>query len=256
MNISLSILRGEANAVSSSLLQYQDKGSLLSFLNSSYRTTVKKNTEDNARLIYDDDDDGNDDDVNDDAVEGTTLDALSRSSDLVSISATDDALSSCEAATMQARRKSITDAMVESYSIALSDSGESNIVTCDGDDEASTVSPTQSKSISNNASNIITSTPLSFDAPAVEDSTLLSKNSKKDASWIKRLDALDSSITMVHLTEYPQDTSSVRSSPSKAAHSKSSTPKDKPKQLIPVIDRSVPLALKHSNMIDQCKKYT
>jgi len=140
MNNSISILRGEANSVSSSLLQYQESKGGASFLNSSYRTSVKKNTEDNARLIYDDDDnnDGGDDD-NDgcgddkgdngggDAVGKTTLDASSRSNDLVTISGED---SNGMDMTMEESWKSIVNGAVDHISSdELSSRSESYVVT-------------------------------------------------------------------------------------------------------------------------------
>jgi len=289
MNNSISILRGEANSVSSSLLQYQESKGGASLLNSSYRTSVKKNTEDHARLIYDDDDnnDGGDDDndgcgddkggggddkgVNGggDAVGETTLDASSRSNDLVIISGED---SNGVDMTMEESWKSIVNGAVDHISSdELSSRSESYVVTgttsmashqsksCNSkDDESKLIAsssppPPPSSSSSSSSSSV------------EEDSTSLSKHSKKDASWIKRLDALDtisssSSINSIghrstaakYPTDFlPQDFSvAVSPSPSKAA---ASTPIGRPKQLIPVIDRSVPLALKHSNMIDQCK---
>ena len=264
MNNSISILRGEANSVSSSLLQYQEsKGgasALQSFLNSSYRTSVKKNTEDNARLIYDDDDDndGGDDKGGNgggDAVGETTLDASSIS---------------CEDSNGVDSWKSIVNRAVDHMSSdELSTRSESYVVTgttsmasrqsrsCNSKDD-------ESKLIASSSPPPSSSSSSSSSSSVEEDSTSLSKHSKKDASWIKRLDALDNisssssnsigllSPAALYPTDHlPQDFSgAVSPSPSKAA---ASTPIGRPKQLIPVIDRSVPLALKHSNMIDQCK---
>ncbi len=282
MNNSISILRGEANSVSSSLLQYQESKGGASFLNSSYRTSVKKNTEDNARLIYDDDDnnDGGDDDNdgggddNDgggddkggngggDAVGETTLDASSRSNDLVTISGED---SNGVDMTMEESWKSIVNGAVDHISSdELSSRSESYVVT-----GTTSMASHQSRSCNSkdDESKLIESPPPSSSSSSSveEDSTSLSKHSKKDASWIKRLDALDNissssssnsigllSTAAKYSTDHlPQDFSvAVSPSPSKAA---ASTPIGRPKQLIPVIDRSVPLALKHSNMIDQCK---
>jgi hypothetical protein len=244
---------------------------------------VKKNTEDNARLIYDDDDnddnDGGDDD-NDgrdgkggngggDAVGETTLDVPSRNSDLVRIIGED---STRVDMTMEESWKSMVDGAVDhmSSSDELSTKSESYVVT-----GTTSMASHQSRSCSSkDESKLIASSPpppsssssSSSSSSVEEDSISLSKHSKKDASWIKRLDALDnssSSSTSLGLlspaAEHPTDhllqdfSGAVGPSPNKVAAA--STPIGRPKQLIPVIDRSVPLALKHSNMIDQCKGY-